>query len=380
MPPFLPGLELCRLYYRDAVRPLLDREYPDLVYSAARIDSGSEVLGFDTERSTDHEWGPQLQLFLAPRDADGVGGAVSALLAAELPTQVRGWPTHFEPPGERIRQMAASPTGGPVAHRVEVTDLTSWCVGQLGFDPLAGAGPRTLDWLATPTQRLAGATSGAVYHDGLGTLGEARARLRWYPEDVWRYVLASQWVRISQEEAFVGRTAEAGDDLGSRVLAARMVRELMRMALLLRRRYPPYSKWLGTAFARLPGGSPVAELLRAALASNDAGERQAHLGHAYTAVAGWQNATGLADALDTATRPFLDRPYPVLDAGRFAAALLARITDPVLARTPPVGAVDQFVDSTDVLERPALFRGLTAVVVPPATESDRAASRMGAQL
>ncbi|HWD74857.1 MAG TPA: DUF4037 domain-containing protein, partial [Solirubrobacteraceae bacterium] len=47
-----------------------------------------------------------------------------------------------------------------------------------------------------------------------------------------------------------GRCAEAGDELGSAVVTARLARDLMRLCLLMRRRYPPYSKWLGTAFAR----------------------------------------------------------------------------------------------------------------------------------
>ncbi|ONK10415.1 hypothetical protein STBA_11370 [Streptomyces sp. MP131-18] len=51
---FLPGLELSRALYEEAVRPLLAEEFPELRYSAARIGAGSEVPGFDTERSADH--------------------------------------------------------------------------------------------------------------------------------------------------------------------------------------------------------------------------------------------------------------------------------------------------------------------------------------
>jgi hypothetical protein len=79
---------------------------------------------------------------------------------------------------------------------------------------------RALDWLATPTQRLAELAGGAVFHDGLGELAPARASLAWYPRDFWCYVLACQWQRLSQEEAFPGRCAEAGDELGSVVVTA----------------------------------------------------------------------------------------------------------------------------------------------------------------
>src|SRR5688500_19140241 len=67
MPDFIPGLQLSEVLYRESVAPVLAREFPGLVHSAARIGTGSDVLGFDTDRSTDHEWGPRLLLFLADR-------------------------------------------------------------------------------------------------------------------------------------------------------------------------------------------------------------------------------------------------------------------------------------------------------------------------
>jgi hypothetical protein len=60
-------------------------------------------------------------------------------------------------------------------------------------------------------------------------------------------MLTCQWQRISQEEPFPGRCAEAGDELGSALITARLARDSLRLVMLMRRRYPPYSKWLGTA-------------------------------------------------------------------------------------------------------------------------------------
>ncbi|MBB4961171.1 DUF4037 domain-containing protein [Micromonospora polyrhachis] len=355
---FMSGLRLCELFYVEAVRPLLVEAYPDLRYAAGRLGTGSDVLGFDTERSVDHDWGPRLELFLAADDVVRYGERISELLSARLPKQFRGWSTHFEPPQGRVRSMA--PTDGPVAHRVRVTDVGTWCDDYLGFDPRQGV--TVLDWLATPGQRLAEVTGGAVFHDSIGELSGLRERLRWYPEDVWRYLLACQWLRIGEEEAFVGRTAEAGDELGSRVVTARLVRELMRLCLLLTRRFPPYSKWLGTAFAALPDAAGIAAALDAAMKADTDARRQAALCNAYEAVGEWQNSLGLADAVGATVRPFFDRPYRVIDAGRFATALLARIEDPDIAGLPPIGAIDQYVDSTAVLCQPSLVHALMATV------------------
>jgi Domain of unknown function (DUF4037) len=123
---------------------------------------------------------------------------------------------------------------------VTVTTTGRWLAEHLGVD--ATRGLSTADWLATPQQRLLGVVGGAVYADDRGELGRIRAELAWYPDQVWRWLLACQWRRLAQEEAFVQRTAEVGDELGSAVTAGRLARDLMRLALLLARRYAPYGK------------------------------------------------------------------------------------------------------------------------------------------
>ncbi|MGW8985121.1 DUF4037 domain-containing protein [Streptomyces parvus] len=359
-PSFIPGLELSRRFYAQAVRPLLDENAPGIVHSAAHLGSGSEVLGFDTPRSADHEWGPRLQVFLNPQDAADHGPRITALLSERLPKIFCGYPTHFAPTGERdIRVMQA--TDGPVHHRVDVTDPTFWFTALLSFDPSQGVTPA--DWLATPTQRLAEVTAGAVFHDGLGQLATARANLHWYPHDLWLYVLACQWQRISQEEAFVGRCGEVGDELGSAVVAARLVRDVMRLCLLMDRRYPPYSKWLGSAFARTPQAPYLAPLLSAVLAATDWHAREQHLVHVYEAIATKHNELALTDPVDTTTRPYHSRPFQVLHAERFTAALITRITDPDIRALPVIGTVDQFIDSTDALGHPGVTRTATQVLI-----------------
>jgi len=64
-------------------------------------------------------------------------------------------------------------------------------------------------------------------------------------------------------------------------------------------------------------------------------------------VAARHNQLALTPPLDTRTSRFYDRPYQVIGAGRFAAALQAAITDPQLSRLPLIGAIDQFTDGTD---------------------------------
>jgi hypothetical protein len=356
--PFIPGLELARALYAEVVAPLLADDPGRPRYAAALLGPGSEVLGFDTERSTDHDWGPRLQIFLAPGTAPGAAAGIAARIAGRLPATFRGYPTAF--PVSRERDGAAR-------SRVEVVaDLVAWL--GLGFDPRRPAA--VADWLAAPTQRLAELTAGAVFHDGPGGLTAARAGLAWYPRDVWRYVLACQWARIGQEEAIPGRCAEAGDELGSALVTARLARDLIRLVLLMRRRYPPYSKWLAAAFGRLPEAAAIGPDLRAAVAATGWAARERHLGRACSAVAALHNDLGLTGPLDPRTRPYFDRPYQVIGAGRFAEALRAATADPQLRARPLAGAVDQVIDSTDAIGSPEIRRA--AVAAGPGRHPDSA--------
>ncbi|ASW55070.1 DUF4037 domain-containing protein [Plantactinospora sp. KBS50] len=356
---FVSGLELCRRFHGELVGPAIRARFPGLAYAAARLDSGSELFGLDSRRSMDHDWGPRLQVYLDRGDM-ALAPAVTAAVDAALPAEFLGLPTRFV--GHPASGLGVLAPGGD-RHGVTVAEVGGWLLDALGFDPREGVG--TADWLAVPTQRLAEFTGGAVFHDGLpgAALSAARTALRWYPTDVWRYVLAAQWARIGQEEHLVGRCAEVGDDLGSTILAARVARDLMRLFLLLERRYPPYGKWLGSQFARLPGVAPAVAALTGAVRAADWPRRERALGAALTLAAERTNALGLAEPVEASVRPFHRRPFLVLGAERFAAGLRAAIGDPELAARPPVGAVDQFVDSTEVTTRADRARRIAGAVL-----------------
>jgi hypothetical protein len=331
----MPGLELSRGFYQEVVRPLLG----DVPHSAGLLGWGSDVLGYDTERSTDHGWGPRLLVFV-DRGIDR--GRLAVTLGAGLPETYSGWPVRFG--WDQV----------PVQHWVMVTTLSNWLREQVGVD--ASAGMSTVDWLVTPQQRLLGVVAGAVYSDDGGILGAVRERLAWYPDDEWRWLLACQWHRLAQEEAFVARTAEVGDDLGSSVVAGRLVREVMRLALLLERRYVPYSKWLGTAFARLPHLDDLPAQLSSAVTAPSTGVREDALAAAYMALAERHDRASLTERLPPTIGNYHSRPARVLMADRFTDALLATVDDAALRRLPLIGAIDQHTDSTDLLDDPRVFR------------------------
>ncbi len=368
MARFIPGLELNRMYYREAVAPILAANFAQLKYSAALISYGSDVLGYDSERSTDHEWGPRLLLFLDERDHDALAPQIAETLARDLPPTFHGYSTNFSKPDANGVRCMVPGEAGRIDHHVYTHTVPRFARLMLNIEP--GQTLDAVDWLLMSQQKLLEITSGEVFHDGLGELAPLRKTLAWYPRDVWLFMMAAGWYRIAQEEHFVGRCGEEGDDLGSRLVCGRLVRDLIRLCLLMERRYAPYSKWLGTAFSRLACASGLSPSLRAAISANSWQEREEHLCAAYAAVARMHNSLGVTAALDTSTMQFHGRPYRVLGAGRFAKAASDAIASEELkaiyVAANGIGAVDQFVDSTNLLGRADLCARLRVLFKPAA--------------
>jgi len=360
MPVFIPGLRLSRLFYETEVKPILDHGFPHLRHSAALIGWGSEVLGFDTPISRDHHWGPRVLLFLRERDSPKWRDKISDVLSRELPYSFMGYSTSFSKPEPNGVRHPIRISSGRVNHMVQVYTVRSLFKSRLGFDLKRRI--TIADWLSFPQQRLLELTSGEVYYDGLGQLIKARQRFEYYPKDIWLYMMAAQWTRISQEEAFVGRAGHVGDELGSQIVAARLVREIVKLSFLLERRYAPYSKWLGTAFSRLTIANELAPVLRRVMLAKTWKTREKWLSEAYAIIATQHNALKITKSLSTKTTDYYHRPYSVIFAERFAKAIKQQIKDPKVKKiATEIGAIDQFTDSTNVVEDLQLVQRMRGV-------------------
>ncbi len=72
---------MSEIFYQEAVKPILESDFPHLAYSAALIGPGSEILGYDTPQSMDHHWGPKLQLFVKEEDEKKYRQAIKETLS-----------------------------------------------------------------------------------------------------------------------------------------------------------------------------------------------------------------------------------------------------------------------------------------------------------
>jgi hypothetical protein len=293
---------------------------------------------------------------------------VDALLRRHLPPDFLGYSVHFSPedPTDNNTRHMVEHTGGEVGHLIEITTVERFTRRYLNVAPDAPLS--TTDWLAIPEQLLLEFTAGQVYHDGLGTLGAARARFAYYPRVVWLVRLAAQWQRLAEEEPFVGRTGDVGDEIGSWLLGARLSRDLMRLCFLYARCYAPYNKWLGTAFKRLPIARRALPRMAEVQHAANWHAREAALGALYQLMADEHNRLGLTQPLEATMRPFFGRPYQVLYAGRFADAILSVLPETANSRhLAGLGAVDQFSDNVAIHSSASRAAKLRIIYEPDTT-------------
>ena len=278
-------------------------------------------------------------LFLPKTEFSSHSKVLGDVLQKELPASFLGY--HIIP-----KSNTRESTG------FEIHTIRGYLLNYLDFDIHNDLEPA--DWLTIPEQKLLSFTKGAVHWDGAG-LEEVRQKFKYYPQDVWLYLLAATWNRIGQEEHLMGRAGQVGDEIGSTLIAARLVRDLMRLWFLMERQYAPYAKWFGTAFSRLEGSRVILPVVQEVLASSNWEERQEHLAEAYEISAGKHNTLKITEHLSEKRSYFFDRPFLVIDGKRFADATTAQIADPrlrKLAERRLIGSIDQFSDNTDLLSDP----------------------------
>jgi Domain of unknown function (DUF4037) len=312
------GLRLSEEFYRNCVAPALAAEFPRLPHAAGLMGRGSEVLGYDDSMSTDHTWFARVIVFVPGEVLVDHAEAVEAQLTTRIPDHFDGIPT-----------------------KVTVTTVQQYFLDQLSLD--VSVAWDAYDWVSLPEQRLCAMT--AVFHDELD-LEKVRLRLAYYPRDVWLYLMLAGWWRVHPEMNLVGRAGYAGDELGSALIASKIVSGLMHLSFLIERRYAPYVKWFGTAFSKLQIADRLSAPLDSALHARSWREREEALASGYEIVASAFNELEIAPRLTLEPVRMWERPFTVMWAD-FPGALAASISDPQvrdLVERWPTGGIDQVRD------------------------------------
>ena len=247
----ISGLELSKCYYETYGKAMLKEQFPEYAdrVAAGLVGHGSECLGFDDMWSKDHDFGPGFCLWLTEEDYEKVGQKMQEAYEA-LPKAFMGYPARN-----------TSKRGGG---RVGVLSIPEF------YEEFTGNGA----WSEMEDEKLAMAVNGAVFDDPLGEFSAIREQLQnGMPFAVWKRRLANAVALTAQAGQYnYGRCKKRNDIVAANLALDEFVREGMRTAYLLNRRYMPYYKWAWRGLENLERLSELKPLFEQVLSSE--GERE----------------------------------------------------------------------------------------------------------
>ena len=234
----MKGLALCRGYFHEVCRPLLERRFPDRFDRMAfgLCGEGSECFGFDDELSRDHDFGPRFQLWLTEADYEAFGAEVDAFVRT-LPTAYGGF--------DGVNQSAYG------AHRAGVFPIGAFYRRYIGLAEI----PRTVgQWRALQEVPLATVTNGEVWLDPVGEFSAFRNELLLgYPTDIRLKKMAARCASAAQAGQYnFARCLQRGERVAARLALAEFVESAGSLVFLINNRYRPFYKWMHRALLALP--------------------------------------------------------------------------------------------------------------------------------
>ena len=254
------GLELARAYYETYGKPMLERDFPDLLplIAVGLTGSGSECYGYDDGLSRDHDFEPGFCIFLPDETVIDRPTAFRLERAyAKLPKAMDG-----------ASRGLTAPTGGP---RKGVLRTAEYFTDKVG---VADGVLTAVQWLRLPDYALSEATNGEIFDDPCGEVTRIRSRLMDQPENVRRKKLAGHVLLMAQAGQYnYARCLRHGETGAAQLAVCRFAESAMQTVFLLNRVYMPYYKWSFRAMRGLPKLSLLAELLEYLLTTDNDGER-----------------------------------------------------------------------------------------------------------
>ena len=242
---FISGLELCKAFYEQCGKPMLEKEFPEYVNRMAvgLVGEGSDCMGFDDELSRDHDWGPGFCIWIPAELEPVIGERLRACYDA-LPDEFQGF--------RRVKTAQGS-------QRLGVWTIEGFYGKYAGMTE-EGKEP---DWRGLEDVSFLAATNGEVFADPEGRFTEIREKLQaGFPEEIRFLKLAEDAAKISQTGQYnYFRVLERGDRMTADGMLLECCSHVMRLWHHLNGAFAPHDKWLKKSTESLPGGEEVVAVL-----------------------------------------------------------------------------------------------------------------------
>lgn len=222
------GLELSRLYYEQAGKPMLKKRYPDYMERIAvgLAGEGSECLGYDDVYSTDHDYGPGFCVWLTKEDFEKVGEQMQKDYDA-LPDTFMGYPArNVTKHGQR---------------RVGIFSIDDFYRRIIGRER---APENVEEWLELSDELLRTVTNGEIFEDPMGEFTAVRESFLCRPKEAEIRKLC-EWLAVAGQAGQYNfpRMLQRGDIGSAYLCRSRFVDAVIAIGYLLNQRYRPFYKW-----------------------------------------------------------------------------------------------------------------------------------------
>lgn len=245
--PKLTGLELSRKFFEAFGKPMLKRNFTEILpYVAAGLaGEGSECLGYDDEISQDHDFGAGFCIWIS--------NDVSQETANKLQNAYDALPKTYYGI-KRIETKNAK-------NRVGVCRTSDFLQRLIGIKRL----PQTeQEWLDADEAMLSAVCSGEIFMDNCGEITSLRAALnKGYPEPVRLRRLAQQLALMAQSGQYnYIRMRKRSDFASAQLYLSKFCKCAMQAAHLCKKVYAPYEKWLVRSTSELGGFKEYADKIK----------------------------------------------------------------------------------------------------------------------
>lgn len=347
MQKFIKWKILSKLYYENIVKKLIEDNFPEVKYSAWLLWYWSDVLWFDTKRSTDHDWWPRMLIFLEEKDFSKKDD-IKNFLSLNLPSTFLWYSTHFWWEENWVKYLEEPQKNQNINHKIEFYTINSFLKNYLNINDINHISE--INWLLFSEQKLRTLKHWEIFHDDIW-LKKGLKKLEYYPDDIWYYLMISEWIKISQEQQFIWRTWDVWDEIWSSVITWRLIQSVMRLCFLMEKEYSPYSKWFWTWFLKLKSWKKLEKLIKICLYSENWKDREKLFWEITQFLVKYHNKLKITKKIKSELKLFYDRPYLVIWWDNIANEIKKLIKSNFIKNLKyDIWSINQITNTTDILE------------------------------
>ncbi|MCQ2524569.1 MAG: DUF4125 family protein [Lachnospiraceae bacterium] len=228
------GMAISKAYYEECLAPVIDEKlsaYKDKI-AVGLIGKGSDCFGYDDELSRDHDWGPDLCIFVSKETYEAIGDKLEEIYV-NLPKEYRGY--------KKAPVVSSHKRRGVFI----IEDF---------FKEILGIWPVTIDKFPMLSDyNLAECVNGQLFTDPEKTMTNIRKQMaKGYPMPFLFRKLAQAASMFSQcgQYNYI-RMAQRGDELTAQMMLNDAIKQAMKLAHYIENKYPPHDKWLHESCKKL---------------------------------------------------------------------------------------------------------------------------------